>query len=208
MPAGIRFPTVGIPGSAEELRAELSQLIVDFSTPGMTVTPIRLLTGEHVFNEVIMEDVEVPDGMVLGNIGDGWRQVTSELAFERSGPERFLSTFPLFVELVRALGRDPGERAKVEVGGLGARLWTLLRMSLSVAGALEAGDAPEVEAALAVAAAELGDATFEVAAAKVRTGEAAGKAAAIAHHASTRTTQLYDRRQDEVSLDEVERILI
>lgn len=95
-----------------------------------------------------MEDVEVPDGMVLGNIGDGWRQVTSELAFERSGPERFLSTFPLFVELVRALGRDPGERAKIEVGVLGARLWTLRRMSLSVAGALEAGDAPEVEAAL------------------------------------------------------------
>jgi len=65
-----------------------------------------------------------------------------------SGPERFLSTFPLFVELVRALGRDPGERAKIEVGVLGARLWTLRRMSLSVAGALEAGDAPEVEAAL------------------------------------------------------------
>jgi alkylation response protein AidB-like acyl-CoA dehydrogenase len=136
------------PPEERDRHAGLSQLILDFSTPGMTVTPIRLLTGEHVFNEVMMEDVEVPDGMVLGNIGDGWRQVTSELAFERSGPERFLSTFPLFVELVRALGRDPGERAKVEVGVLAARLWTLRRMSLSVAGALEAGDTPEVGAAL------------------------------------------------------------
>src|SRR5215217_1498152 len=136
------------PPEERDRHAGLSQLILDFSTPGMTVTPIRLLTGEHVFNEVMMEDVEVPDGMVLGNIGDGWRQVTSELAFERSGPERFLSTFPLFVELVRALGRDPRERAKVEVGVLGARLWTLRRMSLSVASALEAGDAPEVEVAL------------------------------------------------------------
>jgi acyl-CoA dehydrogenase len=73
------------PPEERDRHAGLSQLILDFSAPGMTVTPIRLLTGEHVFNEVIMEDVEVPDGMVLGNIGDGWRQVTSELAFERTG---------------------------------------------------------------------------------------------------------------------------
>ena len=52
------------------------------------------------------------------------------------------------MKLVRALGRDPGERAKVEVGTLTVRLWVLRRMSLSVAGALEVGNAPEVEAAL------------------------------------------------------------
>ena len=59
------------PQEERDRHAGLSQLIMDFSTPGTTVTPIRLLSGEHVFNEVIMEDVEVPDGMVLGNIGDG-----------------------------------------------------------------------------------------------------------------------------------------
>ena len=53
-----------LPPEERDRHAGLSQLILDFSTPGMTVTPIRLLTGEHVFNEVIMEDVEVPDGMV------------------------------------------------------------------------------------------------------------------------------------------------
>jgi site-specific recombinase XerD len=42
----------------------------------------------------------------------------------------------------------------------------------------------------------------------LKNGGTLEKAAAIAHHASTRTTQLYDRRHDEVSLDEVERILI
>lgn len=115
------------PPEERDRHAGLSQLIVDLSAPGITVSPIRLLTGEHVFNEVVMEDVEVPAEMVLGHMGEGWRQVTSELAFERSGPERFLSTFPLFVELVRALGRAPGERAKVEVGVLVARLWTLRR---------------------------------------------------------------------------------
>jgi alkylation response protein AidB-like acyl-CoA dehydrogenase len=110
--------------------------------------PIRLITGEHVFNEVVLDDVFVPDELVLGEIGAGWEQVTSELAHERSGPERFLSTFPLFVELVRALGERPDERARVAVGTLVSRLWTLRRMSLSVGTALETGAAPEVEAAL------------------------------------------------------------
>jgi integrase len=42
----------------------------------------------------------------------------------------------------------------------------------------------------------------------VKNGGTLEKAAAMANHASTRTTQLYDRRQDEMSLDEVERVLI
>ena len=128
--------------------AGLSQFIVDLSASGITVEPIRLITGEHVFNEVVLDDVFVPNELVLGEIGAGWEQVTSELAHERSGAERFLSTFPLFVELVRALGERPDERARVAVGTLVSRLWTLRRMSLSVAVALEKGAAPEVEAAL------------------------------------------------------------
>ncbi|HZC85200.1 MAG TPA: hypothetical protein VE194_12270, partial [Rubrobacter sp.] len=140
MPAGIRFPTVGLPDSAEELRAEvreslsceitagafsppeerdrhagLSQRTLDFSTPGMTVTPIQLLTGEHVFNEVMMEDVQVPDGMVLGNIGDGWRQVTSELAFERTG------AFPQHVPALRGAGPRARPRPRREGEGRGRR---------------------------------------------------------------------------------------
>jgi hypothetical protein len=42
----------------------------------------------------------------------------------------------------------------------------------------------------------------------LKNGGALEKAAAMANHASMRTTQLYDRRRDEVSLDEVERIVI
>lgn len=132
----------------DDRHAGLSQFIVDLSSPGIAVEPILLLTGEHVFNEVVLEDVFVPDGMVLGKTGDGWRQVTSELAFERSGAERFLSTFQLFVELVRVLGPEPGERARVALGRLASRLWTLRQMSMSVAKSLESGEAPNVEAAL------------------------------------------------------------
>src|SRR5690606_35751166 len=58
----------------------LSQLIVDLRAEGVTVSPIRLLNGFHHFNEVHFDNVFVPDSMVLGNEGDGWHQVTSELA--------------------------------------------------------------------------------------------------------------------------------
>ena len=73
----------------------------------MTVRPIRFMNGDHQFNEVFLDNVFVPDDMVVGAIGEGWQQITSELALERSGPERYMSTFPLFVELVRRLGARP-----------------------------------------------------------------------------------------------------
>ncbi|MCE3550073.1 acyl-CoA dehydrogenase family protein [Pseudonocardia sp. RS11V-5] len=129
--------------------AGLSQLIVDLKAPGVTIRPIPLLTGAHHFNEVVFDKVFIPDSMVLGEIGQGWHQVTSELAFERSGPERYLSTFPLLVALlgeVSAQELDAGRRR--DLGGLVSRYWTLRRMSLAIAGALEAGKAPELAAAV------------------------------------------------------------
>jgi acyl-CoA dehydrogenase len=119
----------------------LSQLIVDLKGNGVEIRPIRLLTGEHHFNEVILRDCFVPDAMVVGNLGEGWKQVTSELAYERSGPERFLSTFPLLAAMSAA-------SASAEVGRLGAELWALRRLSLAVAAALQRGEEPATEAAL------------------------------------------------------------
>lgn len=132
----------------EDRHAGLSQLIVDLSARGVEVSPIKLLSGEHVFNEVRLEDVWVSDDMVLGEVGEGWKQVTSELAIERSGPERFLSTFPLFAELVCKVGPEPDRYARIELGKLFSKLWTLRGMALSVAGSLERGEKPDVEAAL------------------------------------------------------------
>ncbi|MFC5994765.1 acyl-CoA dehydrogenase family protein [Pseudonocardia hispaniensis] len=129
--------------------AGLSQFIVELTAPGVTIRPIPLLTGAHHFNEVVFDQVFVPDAMVLGEIGAGWHQVTSELAFERSGPERFLSTFPLLVALVGELaGTEPDAGRRQLLGALVARLWALRRMSLAVAGSLESGQAPELAAAL------------------------------------------------------------
>ena len=76
--------------------------------------------------------------------------MTSELGYERSGPERFLSAFRILVELVRSLQRSQSanEEQKARLGGLVAQLITLRRMSISVAGMLQAGESPNVEAAL------------------------------------------------------------
>src|SRR5437773_2165366 len=99
-------------------------------------------------NEVHFENAFVPDDMLVGKEGEGWRQVSTELAFERSGPERYLSSIRLIMELIREAGREPGERAAVVIGRLTAHLITLRQMSLSVAGMLQAGQNPNLEAAV------------------------------------------------------------
>ncbi|MFR9803429.1 acyl-CoA dehydrogenase family protein [Pseudonocardia sp. RS010] len=137
------------PKDDTDRHAGLSQLIVDLKAPGVTIRPIPLLTGAHHFNEVVFDRVFIPDSMVLGEIGQGWHQVTSELAFERSGPERYLSTFPLLVALLGEItGSELDAGRRRELGGLVSRYWTLRRMSLAIAGALEAGKAPELAAAV------------------------------------------------------------
>ena len=132
----------------EDRHQGLSQLVVDLRGPGVSVRPIELLTGEPHFNEVVFQDALVPEERLVGAEGDGWRQVTSELAYERSGPERFLSTFPLLVETVRELGPDPGEAGARALGALYGRLSALRGLSMDVARRLEAGEAPNLEAAL------------------------------------------------------------
>ncbi len=127
--------------------AGLSQFIVDLRTPGVQVRPIISMNGGHHFNEVVLDEVFVPDAMVFGEIGRGWTQVTSELSFERSGPERFLSTFPLLTQHVEHLVAH-GESPDGQVGRLVARVAGLHHMSTAVAGALERGENPDVPAAV------------------------------------------------------------
>jgi len=126
----------------------LSQLILDLKSPGITIRPIINLAGDHDFNEIVLDGVFVPADRLVGREGEGWRQVTSELAYERSGPERFLSSFQVLVELVRRAGPDPEPQVAEAVGRMAAHLSTLRRMSLSIAGRLQAGETPNLEAAV------------------------------------------------------------
>ncbi len=135
-------------GSAEQRHVGLSQFIVDMKTPGVSVRPIYNLYGGHDFNEVTFDDVFVADDMVVGGEGRGWEMVVGELAFERSGPDRFMSTYPLLVETVDELGAEPERLQAAEIGRAVANLATLRRMSASIAGMLNEGKSPVMEAAL------------------------------------------------------------
>jgi alkylation response protein AidB-like acyl-CoA dehydrogenase len=135
-------------GAPEQRHLGLTQFIVDMKSPGITVRPIYNLYGGHDFNEVTFDDVFVADDMSVGGEGRGWDMVVSELAFERSGPDRFMSTYPLLVALVDEVGTDPDRHAAAEIGRLVAHLSTLRRMSASIAGMLNEGKSPVTEAAV------------------------------------------------------------
>ena len=117
---------------------------------GITISPIVLMSGEHHFNEVTFDEVFIDDTNLLGELGDGWRQVTAELSFERSGPERILSTAPLLTALLRVLSAQgtADDHTAAAVGDLVARLISLRQLSVSVARALADGRSAVNEAAL------------------------------------------------------------
>jgi alkylation response protein AidB-like acyl-CoA dehydrogenase len=138
------------PPDPEHRHAGFSQFLVPCDADGVRIDPIVLMSGERHFNEVTFAQVFVPDADVLGEIGNGWHQVTSELSFERSGPERILSTAPLIIAAIRALssGSSPDDRTAADIGDLLARLISLRQLSVSVARALTAGEDAANQAAL------------------------------------------------------------
>lgn len=136
------------PATPEDRRSGLSQFIVDLRTPGIKVRPVLNLAGEHDFNEVHFDGVDIPDDSLVGTLNMGWRQASAELAYERSGPERWLSTYHLLARLAETLGPDVSDGDRSQIGELLVDLVTLRRMSLSVAGMLEVGEEPTVQAAV------------------------------------------------------------
>lgn len=131
-----------------ERQAGLSQLMIDLDLPGISVRPIIDMTGEHHFNEVFFDDALIPLEALVGDEGEGWKQAIAELAYERSGPERYLSTHMLFAELVDVIGADPPEPVAQLIGRLAAEIWTLRQMSMSTAAKLAAGEDPVIEASI------------------------------------------------------------
>ena len=129
-------------------RGGLSQFMIDMKTSGITVNPIVDLVGRKHFNEVVFNDVELSNDCLIGSEGEGWDQVTAELAYERSGPERYLSSIHTLLALIDCLKEDPRERAAVIIGELMANMMTLRTMSLSLAAMLDAGENPALEAAV------------------------------------------------------------
>ncbi|MDX6743825.1 acyl-CoA dehydrogenase [Actinocorallia sp. A-T 12471] len=90
----------------------ITYFLVDMASPGIEVRPLREATGDAVFNEVFLEEVFVPDELVVGPVGSGWKVARNTLANERVG---LTSSFQLGADLPRlvrligelGLGDDP-----------------------------------------------------------------------------------------------------
>jgi 3-oxochol-4-en-24-oyl-CoA dehydrogenase len=83
----------------------ITYFLLDMKSEGVTVKPLRELTGNAMFNTVYIDDVFVPDECVLGDVNRGWEVSRNTLTAERvsigSSDANFLATLPEFVEFVR-----------------------------------------------------------------------------------------------------------
>lgn len=137
-------------GDAASRQKGLSQFIVDLSLPGITIRPITDLTGDAHFCEVFFDGMQLAEDALIGAEGDGWRQVGSELAYERSGPERIYSSVVLLDEWLKHLRTQgtPSKRSLALAGHVLSSLAVLRSLSAAVNGRLAEGESPVVEAAL------------------------------------------------------------
>lgn len=136
-------------GTPEDRHQGLSQLLFDLDTPGIRIQPIADLTGDRHFCEVFFDDVELPPDALIGEEGAGWQQVTAELAYERSGPERIYSSMVLidaWLAHLRSTGADEFSRALA--GRLVAHLASLRAMSVAVTARMVAQANPMTEASI------------------------------------------------------------
>lgn len=133
--------------TSDDRRAGLSHFILDLPTPGVTLRPVINMLGQHHFNEITFDDAFVEDERLLGDAGDGWAQVATQLSLERAGPERFMSNFPLIMSFIDALGPEPSDAQAAALGRMLSHAWTLRRMVRSIANLVSAGHIPDIEAA-------------------------------------------------------------
>lgn len=134
--------------AGENRHAGLSQFLIELPTDGITCRPIKDLTGRAQFNEVFFEDALLPHDALVGEEGGGWNQVIEELAFERSGPERYLSCYVLLTHLIDVVKDHASSATLRKIGSQIALVTALRNMSLSVAGMLNDGKDPNLQASV------------------------------------------------------------
>ncbi len=98
----------------------LSYLLVDMKSPGVTVRPLRQMTGGAEFNEMFFEDVRVPRENLLGGLNNGWKVAMTTLANERGTMSlalaaRFFITYNEMVNMARNQGRLKDSRVRQQL---------------------------------------------------------------------------------------------
>lgn len=97
----------------------ITYFVLDMATPGVTVRPLREMTGSALFNEVFLDDVFIPDEHVVGEINDGWNVARTTLAGERVALSQKMEAYATDTDLLQfATGRDLSPVARYRVGEL------------------------------------------------------------------------------------------
>ena len=94
----------------------ISLLLVDMKTPGIQVLPIINMAGVHSFNQVVFDDVRVPQANLVGDLNDGWRVGMTVLNFERSGIDYAVWARAALEELVDYVKNDDSLVSTVKTG--------------------------------------------------------------------------------------------
>jgi alkylation response protein AidB-like acyl-CoA dehydrogenase len=129
----------------------ITAFVVDMSSPGIDIRPLRELTGAEMFNEVFFDDVFVPDDNVIGEVNRGWETARTTLANERVSMGSGSSFGPggesvLRLAAERSFDRDPG--VLDELGALVAEGQALAVMGLRMTLRALAGASPGAESSV------------------------------------------------------------
>jgi alkylation response protein AidB-like acyl-CoA dehydrogenase len=120
----------------------ITYFLLDMDQPGVEVRPLRQITGEAEFNEIFLEEAEIPDENVIGEVGGGWGVAITTLMFERAGLgavavmglKRSLADL---VELIRAKGLEDDavlrqKVARLQTGIEAMRLGALRALTMTM----------------------------------------------------------------------------
>ncbi|MFJ9906552.1 acyl-CoA dehydrogenase family protein [Streptomyces sp. NPDC101152] len=129
--------------------AGITVFLVRMDAPGVTVRPIRQMTGGASFNEVYLDDVQVPDSDRLGPVGQGWRVTLTVLAAERLDSGSLgLDNADRALDLARHLSRTLTGGERQQAADLFVRALVQRLIGLRVTAALAAGREPGAEASV------------------------------------------------------------
>lgn len=107
----------------------ITYFLIDMTSPGIVIRPLREITGDELFNEVFFDDVFVPDEMVVGQVNDGWRLARTTLANERvamAGGTALGNPMEELLQTVAEHGIDPADQDRLGQLILTAQVGSLL----------------------------------------------------------------------------------
>jgi alkylation response protein AidB-like acyl-CoA dehydrogenase len=133
----------------------ITYFLVDMTSPGIVIRPLREITGDELFNEVFFDDVFVPDEMVVGTVDDGWRLARTTLANERVAMAHGTALGNPMEDFLRAvIGRDldPADQDRLGELIVSAQVGSLLdqRIAALAVGGVDPGPQASVRKLIGV----------------------------------------------------------